>query len=675
MCRARDELTFSPKQMKRLVVAAAALNQTPLDWERNIANIREAIRRARAMGAQVLSLPELCLTGYGCEDAFHSSGVISEALDELARLAPLTKGLLVSVGLPVEVQGAVYSAVALLANGKVRGFVCKQHLAGDGIHYEPRWFKPWPRHAVSHIEVAGREIPVGDLVFEVGGIRIGFEICEDAWVGERPGIDLAKHGVDLILNASASPFSFGKHEVRKRFALEASRAFGVSYAYSNLLGCESGRIIYDGGPMVCSHGELVAQGPRLTFISVEVVAAEVDIDRSRLMRRRQASYRPSLKLGERLVAIPSFRFVPRSVVPATAPAAWEGSVDIKHEEFARAVSLGLFDYMRKSHSEGFVVSLSGGVDSAAASCLVVLMIKGALAQMGLSGIKKKLSYIRGIQSVKTEVALTKRLLACVYQASANSSQVTHRAAKAVATELGADFFDISIAELVSSYEKLISKAMGITLSWKEHDLARQNVQARVRSPAVWLLANLRRALLLSTSNRSEAAVGYTTMDGDSSGGLSPLGGIDKAYLRTWLEWLQETGPKGLTNFTSLKLVNAQAPTAELRPLKDKQTDERDLMPYVVLDAIERHAIRDKRTPREVADLLKRDFRGRYATGDLVSWVERFFVLWSRNQWKRERYAPSFHLDDENLDPKTWCRFPILSGGFERELRELRGKRR
>ena len=130
-----------------------------------------------------------------------------------------------------------------------------------------------------------------------------------------------------------------------------------------------------------------------------------------------------------------------------------------------------------------------------------------------------------------------------------------------------------------------------------------------------------------------------------------------------------------TNFTSLKLVNAQAPTAELRPLKDKQTDERDLMPYVVLDAIERHAIRDKRTPREVADLLKRDFRGRYATGDLVSWVERFFVLWSRNQWKRERYAPSFHLDDENLDPKTWCRFPILSGGFERELRELRGKRR
>lgn len=660
--------------MKRLVVAAAALNQTPLDWEQNVANIREAIRRARAMGAQVLSLPELCITGYGCEDAFHSSGIIEQALEELTRLAPLTKGLIVSVGLPVEVQGAVYSAVALLANGQVRGFVCKQHLAGDGIHYEPRWFKPWPRHAVSHIEVAGRKTPIGDLIFEIGGIRIGFEICEDAWVGERPGIDLAKHGVDLILNASASPFSFGKHEVRKRFVLEASRAFGVSYAYSNLLGCEAGRIIYDGGPMVCSHGELVAQGARLTFSAVELAVAEVDIDRSRLMRRRQASYRPSLGSGDRLVTIPRFRLAPGGETPARSLVPWELSADIKHEEFARAVSLGLFDYMRKSRSEGFVVSLSGGVDSAAASCLVVLMIRGALKELGLAGIKKKLSYVRGIQSVRTGAALTRRLLACAYQASANSSQVTHRAAKAVATELGADFFDISIAELVESYERLISRATGTTLSWKEHDLARQNVQARVRSPAVWLLANLRRALLLSTSNRSEAAVGYTTMDGDSSGGLSPLGGIDKAYLRTWLEWLQERGPQGLGHFKSLKLVNVQAPTAELRPLRDKQTDERDLMPYVVLDAIERHAIRDKRLPREVADLLKRDFKGRYAAADLVAWVERFFVLWSRNQWKRERYAPSFHLDDENLDPKTWCRFPILSGGFERELRELRGKR-
>jgi NAD+ synthase (glutamine-hydrolysing) len=227
---------------------------------------------------------------------------------------------------------------------------------------------------------------------------------------------------------------------------------------------------------------------------------------------------------------------------------------------------------------------------------------------------------------------------------------------------------------VREYERIIGKATGVKLSWKEHDLARQNVQARVRAPSVWLLANLRRALLLTTSNRSEAAVGYTTMDGDSSGGLSPLGGIDKAYLREWLQWLEKSGPEGMKNFKNLRLVNVQAPTAELRPLAAKQTDEGDLMPYAVLDLIERAAIRDKLLPLEVYERLLPELKSRYSPRQLAGWIERFFVLWSRNQWKRERYAPSFHLDDENLDPKTWCRFPILSGGFEKELSALRKRR-
>ncbi|MEM8933798.1 MAG: NAD+ synthetase, partial [Acidobacteriota bacterium] len=111
------------------------------------------------------------------------------------------------------------------------------------------------------------------------------------------------------------------------------------------------------------------------------------------------------------------------------------------------------------------------------------------------------------------------------------------------------------------------------------------------------------------------------------------------------------------------------PTAELRPHEADQTDEDDLMPYDLLDAIEESAIGEKRVPVEVY----RAMRGRFPTIErrqLAEWVQRFFRLWCRNQWKRERYAPSFHVDDKNLDPKTWCRFPILSGGFERELEAL-----
>jgi NAD+ synthase (glutamine-hydrolysing) len=229
---------------------------------------------------------------------------------------------------------------------------------------------------------------------------------------------------------------------------------------------------------------------------------------------------------------------------------------------------------------------------------------------------------------------------------------------------------LDVEPIVSGYTQLISAAIGRELSWESDDIPLQNIQARARAPSAWMLANLRNAILLATSNRSEAAVGYATMDGDTSGGLSPIGGIDKNFLRRYLRWLESTGPHGLRPIPALQAVNAQEPTAELRPMGTHQTDEEDLMPYDLLDAVERAAIRDKLLPVEVFQRMRLDFP-RYGVKPLALWIERFFRLWCRNQWKRERYAPSFHLDDENLDPKTWCRFPILSGGFEKELRDLR----
>jgi len=277
-----------------------------------------------------------------------------------------------------------------------------------------------------------------------------------------------------------------------------------------------------------------------------------------------------------------------------------------------------------------------------------------------------------MKAIKSNVAAwTKELLTCAYQRTKNSSAETLKSAKAVAKDANGKFLEFQIDDLVNQYITIAEAAIGRKLVWGKDDIALQNIQARVRAPSVWLLANLKGALLLSTSNRSEAAVGYTTMDGDTCGGLSPLGGIDKAYLRHWLKWLEKTGPSGLRSFPSLKFPNALAPTAELRPSKDKQTDERDLMPYIVLDRIERLAIRDKMSPREVLVELSSELKGKFTRKDLKLWIHKFFHLWSISQWKRERYATSFHLDDENLDPKTWCRFPILSGNYQDELEELK----
>ncbi|HEY1601208.1 MAG TPA: NAD(+) synthase [Pirellulales bacterium] len=656
--------------MKLVKVSAAVLNQTPLDWNGNRDRILAVIAAAQAERVSILCLPELCISGYGCEDAFQSPGVQQMAADVLAEIVPHTTGLIVSLGLPVPYQHALFNTACLVADGQILGFVAKRFLAGDGIHYEPRWFKPWPAGHRGEFTIAGQDYPLGDIDFDVGGVKIGFEICEDAWVANRPGAELARRGVDVILNPSASHFAFGKMEIRHRFVLEGSRTFGVSYLYANLLGNEAGRAIYDGGALVASGGKLAAIGPRFSFADWQLTTAIVDVDATRMQQSRLGSFEPRLETNAATVEA-AFSYPHVAPVPAAIKrAAWETGPHAKEEEFARAVALALFDYMRKSRSNGVVVSASGGADSSAVACLAAMMVDLGVRELGLAGYIDKLRYLAELRGARSSSELISQLVTCVYQATQNSSQTTRDAASGVAHALGAQYYEFDVDGLVKQYVTMVSLAVGRELTWGNDDLALQNIQARVRAPGVWMLANLRSGLLLATSNRSEAAVGYATMDGDTSGGLSPIAGIDKAYLRSWLVWLESVGPEGGQPVPALAAVNCQPPTAELRPSAAGQTDEADLMPYELLDAIERAAIRDKLVPIEVFQQMQPRFP-QYSVRQLGEWVERFFRLWCRNQWKRERYAPSFHLDDENLDPKTWCRFPILSGGYERELAELR----
>ena len=665
--------------MKLINVAVACLNQTPLAWDENFAHIQTAIENARNQNVTLLCLPEMAITGYGCEDAFFTDGLHRQAFAQLDQIAALTAGMVVAVGLPVYHQRALYNAAALVVDGVVVGLVGKQFLAGDGIHYEPRWFKEWPRGEVDVLERMRDDgsvarYPIGDLVFDVGGVRVGFEICEDAWVANRPGTELALRGVDVICNPSASHFAFGKFAVRQRFVVEGSRAYAVAYLYANLLGNEAGRVVFDGGGLIASGGALCGKGPRLSFREVEVSAAVVDIDANRRDQSRRGSHRPRHDADELVIKIP-FEWpvlVPAVKVPAVA--SWEDGPSLKEEEFARAVALGLWDYLRKSRAQGYVVSLSGGADSAACTVLVALALRMALAEIGVGGVAQRMRAAPRLLDVLRAggdiQACVGAVLSCAYQATENSGAITRNAATQVAAAVGAEFFSFDVDSLFKGYVGVIENAVGRKLDWQTEDVALQNVQARVRSPSIWMLANLRGAVLLSTSNRSECAVGYATMDGDTSGGLAPLSGIDKPYLRSWLRWMETQGPVGMGPYTALSFINAQQPTAELRPSAQTQTDEADLMPYEFLEAIEDAAIRDKYTPLEVLLELTPRYP-QYRPIQMALWIERFFKLWCRNQWKRERFAPGFHLDDRNLDPRSWCRFPILSGGFERELAQLR----
>ncbi len=613
--------------MSTLKIAGATLNQIPFHWENNVSNILAAIEEAQKQKVKILCMPELCITGYGCEDVLLSDWLSEKAAEVLLqKIAPACTNIVACVGLPVRIDKVTYNGAAVIKNGELLGISLKQNLAKEGVHYEPRWFEPWTRDKIAEISLAGKKVNVGDLVYETDGIVFGFEICEDAWSKNRPGYRLQERHVDLILNPSASHFAMGKAGLReKEVIIDGSGKFGCVYLFVNHLGNEAGRMIYDGDIVFGQNGKLIAVNNRLSFKRFNLLACDIDF--------KNASQSQHIPITD----------------------------DRDHnDEFVRATSLALFDYLRKSRSRGFVLSLSGGADSSCCAVLVSEMVRRASSELGWEKFWSSLGYDPKSSPASQKQAVRK-LLTCAYQSTRNSSSTTLNAAKSLADSIGAEFYEWSIDAESDSYKTKIETALGRKLTWELDDIALQNIQARSRSPIIWLLANVKQSILLTTSNRSEGDVGYATMDGDTSGSLAPIAGVDKPFVLQWLRYAQ----KGL-GYQGLDAVNNLQPTAELRPAERSQTDEKDLMPYLVLVAIERLAILERRPPMEVFQILK----SQYDPQQLKGWIIKFFKLWSANQWKRERFAPAFHLDDLNVDPRSWCRFPILSGSFGEELKAL-----
>ena len=270
-----------------------------------------------------------------------------------------------------------------------------------------------------------------------------------------------------------------------------------------------------------------------------------------------------------------------------------------------------------------------------------------------------------------------KLLVCAYQGSDYSGSVTLTAATKMAECLGATFYQWSISQVVKDYVSTINGALGYELSWEHDDIALQNIQARSRLPGIWLLANHKGFLLIATSNLSEAAVGYCTMDGDTAGGLSPIAGIDKSTILKINSHIMHHGI-GLDGFEqkfkvpAMSYIVAQAPTAELRP-GGEQTDEKDLMPYPLLDTIRQLFTCNNLLPEEIIATLKVGKEEQYRSvtldlgvstdEDIERCVRRFFALFQRNQWKRERYATGFHIEKDDASPKSYLRFPVLSASL------------
>lgn len=650
--------------MDLLRIAGANVNQIPLDWEGNVQRLGELIQKAKAQDVQVLCFPELALTGYNCEDMFASVHTARMSLGGLEKILEMTDGITVLVGLPIYHRGSMYNCAAVLQNKRLLGVNPKKILTREGVHYEPRWFRPWPFHKVETIHILGQDVPFGDVSYQLGNLQLGVVICEEAWSAEGTASDSLLSRCELIVNLSASHFALGKSKVRETLVTDASRSFQVFYLYTNLLGLEAGRIIYDGEILLGECGKIVRRAQRFQLNDGNLLIRDIDLDLARVAKLKNRSVMDSS--GEKEEKERSVAGSPLKKASGKSPAIEKIHAGISadpytqpEQEFLHAEKIGLFDYLRKSRTKGFMISLSGGCDSSAIAVLCAHMIAEALAELGPEALAKKLHWALPKADARNPKSWIREHVSTIYQGSGHSGEVTRRASSELAAAIGCEHAEVGIQDLVDSYVGKAEQLLSRKLSWAEDDLSLQNIQARARAPMVWLMANLKGFLLLATSNRSEIAVGYATMDGDTAGGLAPIGGIDKPFLRCWLRWAEKTCEYGLGALPALALVNDQEPTAELRPPQAAQKDEVDLMPYEILNAIEAAFVRDKREPEAILESLKKDF-STVPESQLRTFIGRFYRLWSRNQWKRQRYAPCFHLDDYSLDPTSWCRYPILS---------------
>jgi NAD+ synthase (glutamine-hydrolysing) len=637
--------------MRLVRIGVAAVSVKVGDFAGNSERLRGVIDEARSEGVHLLVTPELSLSGYSLEDRIWWPDIARRSWRALHDLAKHCAGITVFVGLPVESNGLMYNAAALIHDGEIRGLLLKRHLPTYSIFYEGRNWMPGPPGVM---EFDG--VPAGDLVFRLPFGTVSGEICEDLWSARQPARARVLAGAEILCNLSASPFTPRKNEDRKRLVRHTAERLSCAYAYANILGLDNSRLVFDGGGIVATPDGIVCEGPLLDPAPWTLASAIVDLDGIARFRSENTTWREYAASREDRESIETIDVsegafdpapvaeyaarMPRSLyVPDPPPLVPESEAYL--DELFGALVLGARDYFEKvGVFDRFLVALSGGRDSAL--CLLIAVYAAKALKGG---------------AASSEFA--KHVSTAYLPTSSFSTADTRNAAQALASELGVPFQVVSIEE-----EAAIALEKAAALMGGEEnvaDITRQNLQARIRGAMMLNWANSANGLVLVTSNLSEAAVGYTTTGGDNQGGYAPIANVPKTLVSRLLAHIAERD-----GIASMKGVLDLPPSAELAA---DQTDEDDLMPYAVLDdllflfARRRMSLPDcwrvivHRHPEEDAEQLRQ-------------WTAKFGTLFAANQWKREQLPVALKVLDLDLDPKTGFRFPVTQS-IQNELDELK----
>jgi len=513
-------------------LALCQINSTVGDIPGNLARIREGLASAIEAGAELILFPELSLTGYPPEDLLLREHFLADARAALDELAEDVHGPVVVVGFPERAED-VYNAAAVLADGRVHATYRKVYLPNYGVFDEQRYF----------------QVGTGGAVIDLGSERIGLTVCEDIWEPGPPASDEALAGATLIVNISASPYYAGKGAERERMFAQRARDNLACVAFCGLVGGQD-ELLFDGHSFVVDHrGETIA---RARQFEEDLLICDVDLEAAAAARLRDSGHRPLARRTPAQVAVLPALAAPAGDRDAEAPPVrrLETPIAPLEAEVYAALMLGLRDYVTKNGFGEVLLGLSGGIDSALVACVAV----------------------DALGSARVSAAI---------MPSPYSSSSTQGDARELTQRLGIRTHELPIASVMDSYaQTLDGEFTGLP-----SDLTEENLQARIRGNLLMALSNKFGWLVLTTGNKSEMSVGYTTLYGDLAGGFAVIKDVPKTLVYRLCTW--RNSPAALARGLSIETpippsIIERAPSAELRP---DQRDEDSLPPYELLDRI------------------------------------------------------------------------------------------
>uniref|UniRef100_A0A672GNU8 Glutamine-dependent NAD(+) synthetase n=1 Tax=Salarias fasciatus TaxID=181472 RepID=A0A672GNU8_SALFA len=542
---------------RKVTVASCSLNQWALDFEGNSKRILRSIEIAKSQGAKYRLGPELEICGYGCADHFYESDTLLHSFQVLKDLleSPVTQDIICDVGMPIMHHNVRYNCRVLFLNRKVLLIRPKMLMANHGNYREMRFsagvyltFFPC---------FLQDTVPFGDCVLSTKDTCIGTEMCEEMWNPDSPHTYMGLDGVEIFTNSSASHHELRKADQRVNLVKSATTKSGGIYLYANQRGCDGDRVYYDGCAMIAINGDVVAHGAQFSLDDVEVISATLDLEDVRSYRGElcQPQMGNEPKPCHRIKVDFSLSSCDDIYLPTHQPVEW--LFHTPEEEISLGPACWLWDYLRRSGQAGFLLPLSGGVDSSSTACIVHSMCV-LLCQAVEDGSREVLQDVRrvvGDESYRPQHPreLCGRIFTTCYMSSENSSEDTCSRAKNLANQIGSTHMNINIDMAVKGILGIFSLVTGHRPQFRAHggshreNLALQNVQARVRMVLAYLFAQLSLwargrpggLLVLGSANVDESLTGYFTKYDCSSADINPIGGISKTDLKSFLLYCVE----------------------------------------------------------------------------------------------------------------------------------------